>query len=63
MRISIIKLAFLTFVTVSCRQTNQETFRPVTFYQYQLWVTDLDKVDLKDSTTLYLDSTRTVASK
>lgn len=55
MKINFIRLLVLTIIIVSCSQTNNENFRPVTFYQYQLWVTDLDKIDLKDSTTLYLD--------
>jgi hypothetical protein len=59
MRINSLRLVALTIILVSCRQTTKEGFRPVTFYQYQLSVTDLDKVDLKGSTTLFLDSTKT----
>jgi hypothetical protein len=59
MKINSLILSILTVISVSCRQTSKENFRPVTFYHYQLWLADLDTVDLKDSSTLYLDSITT----
>lgn len=59
MKINYLSLIILAIIHVSCRQTNKENFQSVTFYQYQIWVSDLDTIDLKGSTTLYLDSVKT----
>ncbi len=59
MKFNSLRLLILTTTLVSCGQTNKENFRPVTFYHYQLWLADLDTIDLKSSSTLYLDSMRT----
>lgn len=49
----------LTIVSFSCGQSSKGSFRPVTFYHYQLWLANLDTVDLKASSTLYLESITT----
>lgn len=59
MKFNSLRLLILTTILVSCGQTNKENFRPVTLYHYQLWFADLDTMDLKSSSTLYLDSIRT----
>ena len=59
MKINSLRLVILTIVSFSCGQTNKENFRPVTYYQYQIWLADLDTLDLKSSSTLYLDNITT----
>lgn len=44
---------------LSCGQTKKNERKRIKFYQYQLWLSHLDTLDLKDSTTFLLETIET----
>ena len=38
---------------ISCKHDKSEPYRKVTFYDYQIWISDLDLIDLRDSLVGY----------
>lgn len=43
-------------ILTSCKQEEKKNLRVVTFYQYHVWVSDLGRIDLKDSLVFYIDT-------
>jgi len=41
---------------ISCQTTDKDKVRKVTVYDYQIWPSDLNKKELRDSLVLYVDS-------
>jgi hypothetical protein len=47
-------LFIILFITIlSCQNDNKESYSKVTFYDYQIWISDKDRVDLRDSLAGY----------
>lgn len=46
-------LIILLVGIISCKNDKSEAYRKVTFYDYQIWTTDLDRIDLRDSLVGY----------
>lgn len=60
MRIKLFILLFAILLSTSCNQKGDSEFRAVTFYHYQLWVSELHRRDLKDSSVIYFDTVKTI---
>jgi hypothetical protein len=59
MGLKLLRLLLCTIILTSCKQTEKGDFAAVTFYQYHLWTSDLDRRDLKDSSVFYFDIIKT----
>src|SRR5687767_9849651 len=48
-----------SIVLLSCNKTTSNEPRTLKFYHYQLWLSNLDTIDLKATTTLFVETDKT----